>query len=141
MKIYQKAYKKYFTNAKPTIMKIIKFWNERVKIRHCQHEKKKGRRVLSQTISKALRFSGNYYQPKIAGVWEKKELRELSLYNNCFANDRWKLDPFCFKSEYPIIPFAWTFPGPDTSANKLFYSSLLHVKENNITFVFVNLFC
>lgn len=38
MKIYQKAHKKYFTNAIPTIMKITKCWNERVKIRHCLHE-------------------------------------------------------------------------------------------------------
>lgn len=75
MKIYQKAHKKYFTNVIPTIMKIIKYWNERVKIRHCRHEKEKGRRVLSQTISKALRFSENYYQPQIAGVWGKGRIK------------------------------------------------------------------
>lgn len=75
MKIYQKAPKKYFTNAIPTIMEIIKCWNEKIKSRHWQHEKEKGERVL-YTISKALRFSGNYYQPKITGVWGKGRILE-----------------------------------------------------------------
>lgn len=67
MKIYKKSHKKYFTKAISTTMKV-KCWKE--KNRHWQHEKKKGKRGL-ETISKALRFSGNYYQPKIAGVWGK----------------------------------------------------------------------